>query len=459
MFLDRHRETEALERRAAGARAELLLLYGRRRVGKSELLDRFAAAQGGLRLQAREEPRTAQLRMLSSALAAHFHDPVLASNPFSGWDPFFTYLAERSSRRFVLALDEFPFLVESDPALPSILQSHWDGRLRKTRIFLVLCGSSIGMMEDLMGARSPLYGRRTGQMLLRPLRFGDALPRLGKMRQAVEAWAVFGGTPAYLLEFDPSRGLRANLRDKALDPERALFRDVEFVLRQEVREPRAYFAILESIAKGNTRMGGIINDTGLDKGTVGKYLAVLGDLHLVEREVPVTESRPEKSRRGIYRIADHYFRFWFRFVYPNLQELEQGRRDRILDTGILPRLGDFTAPVFERVALEALERMGETGTLPVKPVRLGRWWDRNAEIDAVALGEDGALFCEVKWSDGVDAPGLVRDLEGKASATGLGGARHYAVVARSFRRRAPGTLNLDLEDLGRLFRAKPASHP
>ncbi|MEK7382657.1 MAG: ATP-binding protein, partial [Elusimicrobiota bacterium] len=292
MWLGRRQELDVLKQIAGSDRAEFLLLYGRRRGGKSEIIDQFIKARQGIRLLAREEAEALQLKQFSQTLAEHFQDGLLKTNPFTKWDAFFAYLADKAKERIVVALDEFPYLVQSNRSLPSLLQYHWDQKLRKTKIFLILCGSSIGMMENLMGSRSPLYGRRTSQMLLKPLRFADALPHLGHARQAVEAYAVFGGTPAYLVEYDRHKDLWHNIREKILSPERSLYRDAEFVLRQEVREPRAYFSILESIAKGNTRTGHIINDTGLDKGVVAKYLGVLIDLHLVQREVPVTEKTP-----------------------------------------------------------------------------------------------------------------------------------------------------------------------
>ena len=234
-----------------------------------------------------------------------------------------------------------------------------------------------------MGSKSPLYGRRTSQLLLKPLQFADALPQLGRMRRAVEAYAVFGGTPAYLVEYDRHKDLWGNIREKILSPQRSLFRDPEFVLRQEVREPRSYFSILESIAKGNTRLGHIINDTGLDKGVVAKYLGVLIDLHLVQREVPVTEKAPAKSRKGIYRLSDHFFRFWFRFVYPHMQAIEEGRQDWLMDQILRPRLDEFVGPVFEEAAREALQIMDRGGRLPFRMLKIGRWWDGDAEIDLI----------------------------------------------------------------------------
>lgn len=447
MWMGREQELGTLKRIAQSDRAGFLLLYGRRRVGKSELIDQFLKSQPGVRLLAREEAEALQLKQVSEVLAEHFQDGLLKTNPFTKWDAFFYYLADKAKERIVIALDEFPYLVGTNSSLPSLLQYHWDQKLRKTKILLILCGSSIAMMENLMGSRSPLYGRRTTQLLLKPLRFADALPHLGHARQAVEAYSVFGGTPAYLVEYDRHQGLWHNIREKILSPERALYRDAEFVLRQEVREPRAYFSILESIAKGNTRIGHIINDTGLDKGVVAKYLGVLSDLHLVRREVPITEKSPAKSRKGIYRLSDYYFRFWFRFVYPYAQAIEEGRQDWLVDKVIRPRLDEFVGPVFEAVAREALQAMDSAGQLPFQLVKIGRWWDKDAEIDLIGIGEKENIFCEVKWSDNVDASEVVYQLQQKAASAGLKGKPHFCVIARSFKREAADTLHLDLKKL------------
>ncbi len=454
MFLDRRREMDVLRRRHESPRAECLVLYGRRRVGKSELADRFVEETGGIRLLAREQSEKLQLEAFSGELAAFFEDEVLEAQPFTSWDAFFAYVARKAeNRRLVLCLDEFPYLVSANRSLPSILQDHWDRRLSRGRLFLILCGSSIGMMEGLLGAKSPLYGRRTGQIRLRPLPFSGVLEWTGgDLEKAVEVQAVFGSTPACLLEHDPRRGILQNIRNAFLREDALLFRDVEFLLRQELRELRNHFSILSAIARGRTRLSEIVNDTGLDRGVVTRYLAILSDLHLVEREVPVTERKPDRSRKGLYRLSDDYFRFWFRFVHPSIQRVERGRVDEIVEGRIGPALSGFIGPVFERVVREAVESLGEAGTLPFRPERIGRWWDRREEIDVVALGEGGGriLFGEVKWSRGVDASRLLRALHRKTSGVARGRGpvdEHFLLVARSFKRKAPGAMCLGLRDL------------
>ncbi len=455
MFVNRDRELDALNKRYKSRRAEFLILYGRRRVGKSELIEQFLKRKKGLRLLAREQSEALQLRAFSGELAQFFKDEVLATQPLTNWDSFFTYVAQKAKKqRLVLAIDEFPYLVQENKALPSILQGYWDGKLRRGKIFLILCGSSISMMESLLGGKSPLYGRRTGQILLRPFAFRQALALLGDdIEKAVQAYAVFGGTPAYLIEYDKTKDIYWNIKENMLKEDVFMFRDAEFLLRGELREPRLYFSILSSIARGNTRLSQIMNDTGLNKGVIAKYLSVLADLHLVERAVPATVKHPEKSRMGIYRLLDNYFQFWFRYVGPAVQYVEKDEQDYVIRRLIKPSLNSFVGFAFEKVAEETINELARGARLPFTPSRTGKWWHKGEEIDVVALNEETSdiLFCEVKWRKNVNAETLLADLKRKATLVDWNrGKRNewYCIAAKSFKRRAEGALCLDLRDMG-----------
>ena len=443
-----------LDARYGGDRAEFLVLYGRRRVGKSELIDRFLEGRNGVRLLAREESKVLQLRKFAQELGDFFDDPFLKSTGFADWDSFFEYLRQHSMSRTVIAIDEFPYLVKEDPALPSILQEYWDRHLKDSRLFLILCGSSIAMMEaSTMDHASPLFGRRTGQILLQPLRFIHALEYLQDFRRAAESYAVFGGTPAYLMAADPEKEILANIEGKVLAEDSFLYRDVEFVLRTELTEPRYYLSILFSIAQGNHGIGLICNDTGLSKSIVVKYLSVLIDLRLVHRRVPVTESA--KSRRGLYYLSDNLFDFWFTFVNPNLEALERGNSRLVVEQSVRPRLSAYVGRHFEGIVADLFDLFNDRGLLPFAYARIGTWWHRGDEIDIVCLRDDERriLFCEVKWQDGVDAMGVLERLRERAPKVSWHtGARdeYFCVVARSFSRRPPpgdSTLCLDLDDL------------
>ncbi len=220
-----------------------------------------------------------------------------------------------------MAIDEFPYLLEEDASIASILQSHWDTTLNGMNITLILSGSSIGMVEKgILGGKSPLYGRRTGQILLGPFSFETLLSYIGDFKKAVGVYSVFGGTPAYIKEYNKKTSLIENIKQLIARQDAFMHNDVEFLLRTELREPRYYFAILKSIAKGNTKFAKIINDTGISKSIVSKYLAILENMMLVKRKIPVTEN-VLRSRNGIYIINDNFIDFWFRYIYAQDQNI------------------------------------------------------------------------------------------------------------------------------------------
>jgi uncharacterized protein len=212
----------------------------------------------------------------------------------------------------------------------------------------------------------------------------------------VLTYAVLGGTPAYLLEFDYKKSLLENIKDRILKKNTFLYQDTMFVLQQELTEPRVYYSIINSIAKGNSRLGDIMNDTGLEKGKITKYLSVLRDIHIIERRIPITEKRPESSKKGIYLLKDNYFKFWFHFVFENNEYIEQDRQEKLIEDKIRPVLNNFVGFAFEEIALEYLK-----GSPGFSNYIFGRWWDKKEEIDVVGLdrSQNRIIFGEIKWKD------------------------------------------------------------
>jgi AAA+ ATPase superfamily predicted ATPase len=371
-------------------------------------------------------PDRDQLAQLSEKVGLYFQDDFLLSRGFGTWRDFFKYIKSKSASapageivskgNFVMIFDEFPCLIESNPAIPSLFQKGWDEELSQAGVFMILLGSSMGMMEtEVLGHKSPLFGRRTGQILVEPLSFTDAknlFPGLSD-DAFMYFYGALGGTPAYLLQFDPACGFRENVRRRILAPEAYLYREPDFILREELREPRNYFSILRAISMGKTRPAEIINETGFEKNMVGKYLSVLTDLKIIRREVPVTEWGFEKSKKGIYLLEDHFFRFWFHYVYPNRSFLEEGQSDYVLDRKIMPSLDQFVAWSYEEVCRFRVRKGLPQG---IKCNRVGRWWSREGEIDIVGLAEDEntAVFGEVKWSVNPVGTDILDDLEKKA---------------------------------------------
>ncbi len=438
MFTNRERELEALEQRYASDRAELFVLYGRRRVGKTELLREFCRDKRHIFYVADLGTEATALAEFTRQISTFAYGRPDAISPFTSWDAAFEFLVPYArEERLVVVIDEFTYLVQINPAIPSILQRLWDTRLKDTRIMLILCGSYVGMMEQhVLAYRSPLYGRRTGQWKLAPLDFWAAqafFPRLSS-EDKVRTFAVLGGIPAYLVHFQDVDDLMTAIEENILTPGAFLYEEPRFLLLEELRDPHKYFAVLEAIAFGRTRHNEIAQVAGINPSSLGFYLDTLQEMDLVERVVPATVEKPHKYKRAIYRLKDNFFRFWFRFIYPNRSILEGGdvayvRRhvERFLD--------EFTALIFEEISRQYIMRLYRTGRLAWTPERIGAWWDGKEEIDVVAVNfrEGHVLLGECKWSTRPIGMGVLQALMTKAGRLPLGRWQDvtYALFSRS----------------------------
>lgn len=419
-FFNRHSELDALRAHLTTGRAELLVVYGRRRVGKTELLRTAFGESDHLYFVADLGADVDQRRRLAAQIHTRFPSRALAEPTPPSWELIFEHLfGVASGRRLVVVLDEFPYLCISHRALPSVLQRLWDERGRHSNICLVLCGSYVSFMErEVLAHKSPLYGRRTGQLLVEPLSFGSLREFFPKYEaiDRVRVHAVLGGIPAYLVQFSDAVSLETNLQAAVLGPTAPLREEVRFILTEELRNPKQYLSVLEAISFGRARLNEIVQHTTLDRGPVSKYLAVLQELRIVEREVPVTEPAPPKSRKGHYRIGDPFFRFWFRFVNAHRSELADRGPSHVLKTHILPHLDPFIGQAFEYTCREILRDRVLTGRLAVEYDRLGRHWDPTMEVDLVAMrGRAPVLMGECKWSRKPVGEDILTGLRGKAA--------------------------------------------
>lgn len=453
IFIDRKEELKILRDRFGSGRAEFLVVYGRRRIGKTELVKRIIAEKNGIILMGREESQKLQLQRFSRLLGEYFEDDFLTKQGLNNWDAFFEYIYEKSkNKRLILALDEFPYLVKEEKALPSIIQDYWDNKFRETRLFLIIMGSSISMMESLLGYKSPLYGRRTGQLKIQPFKFKDVAQHIGHLEKAVEFYSVFGGTPAYITEVNPAKETIENVKEKFLRIDSFIHQDVRFVLMEELEEPRYYFSILEAIATGNVTLGNITNYTGLERSLVGKYLNVLIDLELIKRDIPVTAS--PKTRKGIYGFQDNIFSFWFGFIYPYEDLINLGREMDVL-AKIDRDFNAYVGKVFEEIAKEFMWEVSNYH-------RIGKWWDRGEEIDILALNEVSKeiVFLECKWKNinRKDALRVLANLERKAKSVKWHKDKRtesYGIIAKRIHDKEElkemGYLAFDLEDFEGVF--------
>ncbi len=403
MFIGREAEFAHLEALYASEHAELFILYGRRRVGKTELLRSFCNGKDHVFFIATLSSDRDQLAAFSQEIYRLTHVEVPEGFSYPSWEAAFRALADLPGRPIVV-LDEFTYLIGGNKAIPSILQKVWDERLKNSNVFLILCGSYIGMMEtEVIGYNAPLYGRRTGSYLLSPLEIPAAIkffPNYSPIEQ-IEAWAILGGMPYYLSAFSDQVDIFTNIRQQILDPQGLLFSEPRLLLLEELREPRNYFSILRAIAQGSTRLNEIAQKAGVgSSSTTARYLDILQQMRLVHRSVPATESQPNKSKKGIYHISDFFLRFWFRYVYPFQNSLDLGMADGILAQRVRPTFDQFVSYAFEEAARSYVVRLARKGRLSFLPERVGSWWDQNNEIDVVAISESerAILVGECKWS-------------------------------------------------------------
>lgn len=430
-FVNREHERETLKTAFQSETAELLVIYGRRRLGKSALVRKAAADVGdAVYWQATEETPDVQLADFVATASETF--PVLADIQ-RDWEALLRALGRQNA---VVVLDEFPYLVESDEALPSKIQRVWDTDLEDTSMTLVLVGSSISVMEEkVLGGGSPLYGRRTGAIDLPPLSINDArrfYPSDGP-DTTIQSWGIFGGTPYYLRALDPSTTVGENIQSQILSEHGVLHNEPEFLLRTEfgIREPRTYYTILRAIATGNRETNEIANFAGVDSNSLGSYLSKLRRLRLVERDVPVT-ANPNATRKSRYRLKEPLFRFWFRYVYGQMGKLAQ-LGDAAYEELVEPTFTEYMGPVFEIVCQNALPSL-----VPNTYQGIGYWWHRDNELDVVGLGSDGTLVAgECKYTSRQMTEGDLADLERAAREVqwtpDVGGepTLHYCCFCRS----------------------------
>ena len=400
-FVNREIELKLLDEKWEANSAQLIIIYGKRRVGKTEISIQFAKSKPHIYFLCERIAAHSQLRKFTAMVGEYFKDEFLPQEGFRDWETVFKYIANKKERLAVI-IDEFPYLAETDKAIPSTFQKAWDLYLRNSKVYLILLGSSISMMEKTaLFYKAPLYGRRTGQLLIKPfgLREAKKVYPEKSFEDVLSVYSIVGGTPLYLDKFR-NRSYLDVVKEEILRKGQPLYDEIEFLLREELREPRNYFVILEALSLGKHKLSEIINETGFDKGTSSRYISILDSLQITKKEIPVTEKMPEKSRKGIYTIDDNFFNFWFRFVFRNRSFLEENRITEVASR-VKEAMPQLLAENYEKVSGEILLDAVLDQKFPLEFETYGRWWDRNEEIDLVALNRrtNEILFSEVKWSN------------------------------------------------------------
>jgi uncharacterized protein len=419
LFVDREAELEVLTRDLDSPRPSLFVLYGRRRTGKTALLRKAVETRRSVFFTADLGSPRDHLAGFSTAISESLGTEGLEGAVFPSWEQALRFCIRRAHPEpLAVILDEFQYVAGADATLPSVLQRLWDTEFLGSHLSLVLCGSYVSFMEhQVLGAKNPLYGRRTGQLLLAPLRLRDACLFFPSwtVDAAMSAAAILGGIPAYLQQFAEAEDLATNAMRTILRQGAPLHDEPRFLMMEELREPQVYFSICRAIANGHGRPNEIAQAAGLrDRGAVGPYLVALQEMKLVERRIPATVRNPERSRQGLYRLADPFFRFWFRFVYPNRAALEAGDAELVWSRKIEPHLAQHVAGAFEDACREHLLSLNRHGKLPAAYDRIGGWWRGAHEVDLVGIADDGkVLLAECKWSTKPLGTDFLEDLKAK----------------------------------------------
>jgi AAA+ ATPase superfamily predicted ATPase len=463
MFIGREQELKFFNDKYTAPGGQLVVLYGRRRIGKTETLQRFCEDKPHVFYSCRELSDIQQLAAFSERILKSGSPAAKYVDTFQNWESAIKGLLELPSNgaKKLLIIDEFPYMCKGNPSIPSILQILWDEHLKNQDVMIVLCGSAMSFIEkEILSEKNPLYGRTTGIYKMTELPFDDAIKFFPEYsyEEKMLAYTILGGIPHYLRQFAPELSLEDNIIKNVLTKGCVLYSEVEFLIRQELREPALYNTVIEAIALGNTQLNDIFAKTQIEKSKISVYLKNLIELKILEREFSLLSTRgtassgkeQAASTRGLYRITDNFFRFWYSFVFPNISDLEIGDAEGVYKYIIQPQLNNFASPVFEIVCREFLRKKNQLGDLPFRVSRMGRWWGKlnktvvtdngkerlvafDSEIDIVALDTNSKYYilgeCKFRNSE-TDISDLAR-LKEKSAVAKTGANIIYALFSKS----------------------------
>ena len=406
MFIGRQQEFEMLNDLYNSKKFEFLVFYGRRRVGKTTLLSEFSKNKNAIFYSAQEKNAVLNIEDFSKAVQKRFNSSYFGT--FESWESAFKYIGDNvGDEKQLIIIDEFPFIAQDTPSIKSILQHIIDHDWKTKNIFLILCGSSVSFMEnEVLGYKSPLYGRATATYELLPFDYYDSakfFPRYSTVDKLI-SYGILGGIPCYLENFSDSMTVAENIEKRILKTGSFLKEETQVLLRMELREPAVYNSIFEAISNGASRMNEIAGKIHEDSSKCSKYLDTLRTIKLIEKKSPAGEKAA--SRKTIYSITDPFFKFWFHFVFSNRSYYEiigpKKAAEDIIDKN---NISDYMGSIFEMICTEYMKRKAKAGELPFYPSVIGKWWGNNPEkkqqddIDILLLDKDekSAIFCECKF--------------------------------------------------------------
>lgn len=421
MFVGRERELAQLNKLYASNRFEFAVIYGRRRVGKSTLIKEFCKNKTAIYYIAIESGSENNLRAISKSVFSYTMPGLVSIPAFEDFEKMFDYIYEiAKEERIILVIDEYPYLAGAERSISSLLQKVIDEKFKDSKLFLILCGSSMSFMEhQVLGYQSPLYGRRTAQFKIRSFDFFEARKFYQNFSLVDEAviYGVVGGIPYYLNVIDDQKSVKQNIIDAIFNENALLFEEPANLLKQELREPQTYNSIITAVAKGASRLNEIASKAGLETSVCSKYISALIALGLIRKEKPVTE---KESKRSIYLLEDNLFRFWYCFLADNMTAVVSDQGEQLFNVEVSPKLANYMGHIFEDICQQYLLRLSAKNALPLMIKDIGRWWGNNPirrkqqEIDIMAVSDNDAIFAECKWTDKVVSVDIAEDLLAKA---------------------------------------------
>lgn len=415
MFYGREKELKKLNSMYDSNKFEFAVFYGRRRVGKTTLIREFCKDKRAIYFVAREASGEVNLQNFSNDVFGVTDRNKMGNIYFHDWEKAFEYIGNISKEeRMILVIDEYPYLAENLTSISSVIQAHIDMKFKDGKLFLILCGSSMSFMENqVLGYKSPLYGRRTAQFRVKPFTYFQSLPFMEGYDDEDKAvfYGITGGIPEYLSKINNRLSLKENIITLYLNDSGALYEEPTNLLKQELRELATYNGIIDSIAAGASRLSEIASKNSMESNKCAKYLSSLISLGIVKKEIPITE---KTSKKSIYLLKDQMFRFWYRFVFPNMSLIASGFGEEVYNAKIESQLNSFMGLTFEEICKQYMYQ--NIKSAPFFFGNIGRWWGNNPklkrqeEIDLMAFEDDNVIFGECKWTNSLVDIDVLNDI-------------------------------------------------
>ncbi len=443
-FINRNQELNFLEEKFNEDKAQLIIIYGRRRIGKTELIRKFVDGKKVIYHMCTYDSVDENINSLKEQMARITGNTIFRKISVNLFDLFKYFKEQIGQDKVVICIDEFPYLVQMDRSIPSVFQKIFDLIISESRIYMILSGSSIGVMEnEVLSYRSPLYGRRTGSYEIQ----GFDLKHIssfyeGDMANMIKIASVFGNSPYYLSLIDRNESVAENIKKKILTKGEILYEEPRILMKQEFNEPRVYEMLIRNIANGYVKYGELQNAVHMDKGNISRYLETLISSKIIDYVLPFNQ-----RRKGIYEITDSFLNFYYRFVYPNKSDLEIGNID-IVYSRIEKELNAYYGKMFERIVLDLINK--RILEIPLKTFSLYRYWHKETEIDGIAveINNKKAAFIEIKFSESIDGIRITPNLINKSKTVPLYvDEKYYILIAKSFKTRSDDSINIDLDQI------------